>query len=127
MIKNFLVLNCTGTNDQLGLKKDKSFFTLNLKYKIHNNDKLVNTIINFLDNHKVKLDKNFSILINQGPGSFSTLRAVLAVARGIKISKNIKLYGYKSADLSQFNLANIEDLIKKNLLEKNLIKPLYLS
>ena len=127
MIKNFLVLNCTGTNDQLGLKKDKFFFTHNLKYKIHNNDKLVDTIINFLDNHKVKLDKNFSILINQGPGSFSTLRAALAIARGIKISKNIKLYGYKSADLPQFTLANIEDLISKNLIEKNLIKPLYSS
>jgi uncharacterized phage-like protein YoqJ len=49
------------------------------------------------------------------------------VAKGIKISKKINLYGYKNSDLGQFNLANIELLIKKNLLQKNLIKPLYIS
>ncbi len=126
-MKNLLVLNCTGTNNQLGLKIDKYFFIHNIKEKVHNNDKLVSTIINFIDKHKVKLDEKFSILVNQGPGSFSTLRASLAVARGIKISKKAKLYGFKNDDLSQFNLANIEVLIDKNLLEKNLIKPLYIS
>ena len=44
-----------------------------------------------------------------------------------KISKKINLYGYKNTDLGQFNLANIELLIKKNLVQKNLIKPLYIS
>ena len=126
-MKNLLVLNCTGTNNQLGLKIDKYFFIHNIKDKVHNNDKLVSTIINFVDKHKVKLDENFSILVNRGPGSFSTLRASLAVARGIKISKKVKLFGFKNGDLLQFNLENIEVLIDKNLLEKNLIKPLYLS
>ena len=55
------------------------------------------------------------------------MRVSLAVAKGIKLSKKIKLFGFKNSDLGQFNLANIELLIKKNLLEKNLIKPLYLS
>ena len=127
MIKNFLVLNCTGTNDQLGLKIEKLFFTHDLKNKFHNNDKFVTTIINFLEKHKVNLNENFSILINQGPGSFSTLRIALAVARGIKISKKLKIYGFKNADLPKLNLENVEVLIKKKLLEKNLIKPLYLS
>jgi uncharacterized phage-like protein YoqJ len=45
----------------------------------------------------------------------------------MKISKKINLYGYKDADLGQFSLANIEILIKKNLIQKNLIKPLYIS
>jgi len=51
----------------------------------------------------------------------------LAVAKGIKISKKINLYGFKNSDLGQFNLANIELLIKENLIQKNLIKPLYIS
>jgi hypothetical protein len=37
------------------------------------------------------------------------------------------LFGFKNSNLPQFNLANIEVLIAKNLLEKKLIKPLYLS
>jgi len=76
---------------------------------------------------KININNDFSILINNGPGSFSSIRVSLAVAKGIKISKKISLYGYKNTDLSQFNLANIDLLIKKNLIQKNLIKPLYIS
>ena len=77
--------------------------------------------------HKVNLCKNFSVLVNNGPGSFSTIRVALSVAKGIKISNNAKLFGFKNEDLPQFNLENIEVLINKNLIEKKLIKPLYLS
>ena len=49
------------------------------------------------------------------------------VAKGIKISKKINLFGFKDTDLQQFTLANIEFLIKKKLIQKNLIKPIYLS
>jgi len=55
------------------------------------------------------------------------LRISLAIAKGIKISKKVKIFGFKDSDLGQFNLANIELLIKKDLMQKNLIKPLYLS
>ncbi len=81
----------------------------------------------FLGSHNVKLDKNFSILVNQGPGSFSRLRTSLAIAKGLKISKKIRLFGYKDRYLEQFDQENIENLLNKNLIEKNLIKPIYLS
>ena len=77
--------------------------------------------------HKVNMNNEFSLLVNSGPGSFSSIRVSLAVAKGIKITKKINLYGYKNSDLGEFNLANIEILIKKKLIQKNLIKPTYLS
>ena len=73
------------------------------------------------------LKKDFTVLVNNGPGSFSTIRVALAVAKGIEISNNVKLFGFKDEDLTQFNLENIEFLINKKLIEKKLIKPLYLS
>ena len=51
----------------------------------------------------------------------------IIVAKGMKISKNIYLYGFKNSDLKQFDLANIELLISKNLIQNKLIKPIYLS
>ena len=127
MIKDFLIINCTGKNDKIGLKIDNNFFIHDFQTKIKNNEILVSTILNFTNKHKANIDKNFSILINNGPGSFSTIRAALSVAKGIKISNNVKLFGFKNSDLPQFNLENIEVLINKNLIEKKLIKPLYLS
>ena len=127
MIKDFLIINCTGKNDKIGLKVNNNFFIHNFQTKIKNNEILVSTILNLINKHKANVDKNFSILVNNGPGSFSTIRVALSIAKGIKISNNVKLFGFKNADLSQFNLENIEVLINKNLIEKKLIKPLYLS
>ena len=127
MIRDFLIISCTGKDDKIGLKINNNFFVHTFQNKINKNDLLVSTILDLTTKHKAKIDKNFSILVNYGPGSFSTLRVALSVAKGIKISNNIKLYGIKNSDLAQFNLENIEVLINKNLIEKKLIKPLYLS
>lgn len=127
MIKNFLIINCTGQNDKIGLRVNNNFFIHDFQTKIENNEILALTILNLTNKYKVVIDKDFSILINSGPGSFSTIRVALAVAKGMAISRNVKLFGYKDENLPQFSLANIEVLINKNLIEKNLIKALYLS
>ena len=127
MIKDFLILNCIGKNDQIGLRVNNNFFIQHFNQKIKNNDQLVLSILNLIKKHKVSFSKDFSILVNNGPGSFSSIRISLAIAKGIKISKNVQIFGFKNYDLPQFSLGNIEVLIKENLLEKNLIKPLYSS
>ena len=126
MIEDFLILNCIGKNDKIGLKMSNKFYIHELDQN-YNNDQLVSNILNLMKKHKAKFDDNFSILVNNGPGSFSSIRASLAVAKGLKISKNIDIFGFNNSDLGQFNLVNIELLIKKDLIQKNLIKPIYLS
>ena len=127
MIKDFLIINCTGKNDSIGLRINNNFFVK--KFQINNkaNDRLVGNIAEFLKKNKANVDKNFSIIVNQGPGSFSGIRISMAVAKGLEISKKVRLYGYKNSDLKAFDQENIELLLEKNLIEKNLIKPVYLS
>ena len=127
MIKNFLIISCIGKNDKIGLKVNDNFFIHEFNSKSKNNDQLVISILNLVKKHKVNFNSDFSILVNFGPGSFSSMRVSLAVAKGIKLSKKTTIYGFKDSDLGQFNPANIDLLIKKNLMQKNLIKPLYIS
>ena len=127
MIKNFLIINCIGKDDKLGLRINKDFFVHDIRKKNNYNQMLVSEIMNFLNSHEVKLDKNFSVIVNQGPGSFSRVRVSLAVAKGLEISKNVRLFGYKDTDLAKFNQENIEKLFSRNLIEKKLIKAIYLS
>ena len=127
MIRDFLIINCTGKNDKIGLKINSNFFVHDFQTKIQNNEILVSTILNLTNKHKANINEDFSVLVNNGPGSFSTIRVALAVAKGIKISNNVNLFGFKDKDLLEFNLENIEVLINKNLIEKELIKPLYFS
>ena len=127
IISNFLIISCIGKDDKLGLRINKDFFIKKFKNNKAHNERLVNEISNFLKSHNLEMDEKFSVIVNQGPGSFSGIRISLAVAKGLEISKKIKLYGYKNNDLKQFNQVNIENLLKKNLIEKKLIKPIYLS
>ena len=127
MIKNFLIINCIGKDDKIGLKIDRNFFIHNFNNSQKKNDQLVMSILNLTKKHKANFNNDFSILLNSGPGSFSSLRASLAIAKGIKLVKKINFFAYKDSDLGQFNLVNIEFLIKNNLIQKNLVKPLYLS
>ncbi len=127
MIKNFFIINFTGKNDSIGLKVDNNFFVKKLQTNIRKNDLLVNSVFKLISEKKVQIDKNFSILVNIGPGSFSGIRISIAAAKGIKIVTGSNIYGYKDKDLGDFNLKNIELLIKKNLIQNKLIKPIYLS
>ena len=128
MIKDFLVINCIGgIKDSIALKFNNKFILKKIQKKINNNEQLVNNILIFLKKNKVNIDSKFSIIVNQGPGSFSSLRVSISVAIGIKISKKAKLFGYKNAQIKELTLENIEFLINKNMLENKLIKPIYLS
>jgi len=93
MIKDFLILNCIGRNDKIGLKVDNNFFIHNLNSKTKSNDQLVVSILNLIKKHKVNLNSKFSMFVNLGPGSFSSMRASLAIAKGIQLSKKINLFG----------------------------------
>ena len=126
MINNFLIINCIGKDDKLGLRINKEFFVFNFDNK-KKNERLVEQILSILKKHDVELNDNFSVIVNQGPGSFSGIRISLAVAKGLEISKKVKLFGYEDANLKLFNQENIEKLINQDLVEKKLIKPIYLS
>ena len=127
MIKDFIILNCIGKEDKIGLRINENFYIHELDYKINNNDQLVSNILNLVKKYKVNINNKFSIIVNIGPGSFSTIRTSLSVAKGMKISKNTNLYGFKNSDLKQFDLANVELLIGNYLIQNKLIKLIYLS
>ena len=127
MIKDFLILDCIGKKNRIGLRIKNNFYIHTMDQKTDQKDHLVSNILNLLEKHKVILDDKFSIIVNSGPGSFSSIRTSISIAKGLKISKNINLYSYKNTDLDQFDLENIELLITQELIQNKLIKPIYLS
>jgi tRNA A37 threonylcarbamoyladenosine modification protein TsaB len=92
-----------------------------------NFDKFINLLLDFLKKNKIKLDDVENIFINQGPGKFSGIRISISIAKAISIAKNISLFGFNPTDLDNGDYKKLLKLHKKDLLNKNLIKPLYLS
>ena len=94
MIRNFLIINCTGKNDSIALKIDSKFFFKKIQTNLIKNEMLVLDILNFLKENNAKINDKFSLIVNSGPGSFSSIRIALAVAKGIKLVKKVNLQIY---------------------------------
>ena len=121
MIKNFLIIDCTGKNKFISLKINGSYYTNELQRSLEKNQALVQLITNIFKRKKVIIDNNFSILVNLGPGSFSGIRISIAIAKGIKIAKKINIYGYNNFLLYFANYLNT----KKNIISIHKTKNIY--
>ena len=110
-----------------------SFITENQSYTTsHTNsrenfDKFMNLLLFFLNKNKLKIDDVDRIFVNQGPGKFSSLRISISIAKAMSLAKNISLYGFDSKFIKNGNYKKLLEIDKKNLLNNDLIKPLYSS
>ena len=108
---NFLSIDCSTDVGSLFVKiKNKTFCKI-LQSNKFNNDLLMKQILEFFVENNLNFDDISDILVNQGPGNFSGLRGSLATAKGISLSKNIKLFGYNTFLWSCAKFYNKKDYI----------------
>ena len=110
-IMNFLSIDCSMDIGSLFLKIENKTFSKFLQSDKFNNDLLMKHILDFFKENTIKFDDISQIYVNQGPGNFSGLRGSIAVAKGICLSKNLKLYGYNTFVLSSASFFDKENSI----------------
>ena len=93
---NFFSIDCSTDIGSLFVKIESKTFNKILQSDKHNNDSLMAQILEFFRENDIKFEDLSQIYINQGPGNFSRLRSSLATAKGISLSKNLKLFGYNT-------------------------------
>ena len=93
---NFLSIDCSTGTGSLFAKVENKTFSKVLQSDKFINDLMVQHILDFVKDNHLKFEDLYQIFVNQGPGSFSGIRTSLAIAKGISLSKNIKLYGYNT-------------------------------
>ena len=91
---NFFSIDCSADIGSLFVKIESKTFSKILQSDKFNNDLLMKQILDFFSENNIEFKDLSMILVNQGPGNFSGLRGSLATAKGISLSKNIKLFGY---------------------------------
>ena len=108
---NFLSIDCSTETASFFIKVENKTFSKVLQSDKFVNDLMVKYILDFIAENDLKFEDFSKIFVNQGPGSFSRLRTSLAIAKGISISRNIKLYGYDSFRWSCAKFYNKKDII----------------
>ena len=108
------------------ITKKQSYTTSHINSR-ENFDKFIQLLLDFLKKNKTNLDEIENIFINQGPGKFSSIRISISIAKSISLVKKIGLYGFSSKNIAKGNYKKLLELHNKNLLIKDLIKPLYSS
>jgi len=92
-----------------------------------NFDKFMNHLLSFLKKNRTEIKDLKKIFINQGPGKLSSIRTSISIAKAIALTKNISLIGFDSRNIKGSDYKKILELHEKNMLNKDLIKPLYSS
>ena len=95
-IMNFFSIDCSTDIGSLFVKIESKTFSKVLQSDKCNNDLLMVQILEFFRENNIKFKDLSQIYVNQGPGNFSGLRSSLATAKGISLSKNLKLFGYNT-------------------------------
>jgi len=93
-IMNFLSIDCSTDIGSLFVKVKNKTFSQTLQSDKSNNDLLMKQILDFFNENDISFTDVSNIYVNQGPGNFSGLRGSLATAKGISLSKDLKLFGY---------------------------------
>ena len=120
-----LIIDATGDNILFKVITKKESYTSNHSNSRENFDKFVILLFEFLKENNTKLEDINNILINQGPGKYSSIRASIAIAKGLSIAKNINVYGFRKNQIDIEKYDKLFDLLQNGDLNQNLIKLIY--
>ena len=92
-----------------------------------NFDKFAILLFNFLEKNMISFDFVDKVLINLGPGKYSSIRTSISTFKALNLIYKFEIYGFCSKDVENCDYTRVLDLLKKGKLIKKLIKPLYMS
>jgi len=92
-----------------------------------NFDELVNLVFNFLKENHIDLSIIDNVFINQGPGKYTSIRSAISLVKGLKITKDINVYGYYNSQIINNNHNILPQLLEEGRLTKDFIQPKYLN
>ena len=130
------MVNNTKKNLIIDAANEKIIFKIIDNNKIYTNDyensrknfdRFGILLFKFLEKKMINFDVIDKVLLNLGPGKFSSIRTSISTLKALNIIYKFKIYGFSSKDVEKSNYTRVLQLLKKGKLIKNLIKPLYLS
>ena len=83
-----------------------------------NFDKFAILLINFLEKKAISFEIIDKVLINLGPGKYSSIRTSISTLKALNLVYDFKIYGFSSKDVEKYDYSRILDLLKKQINKK---------
>ena len=126
-IKKKLIIDAANEKIIFKIIDNNKIYTNDYENSRKNFDKFAILLINFLEKKAISFKIIDKVLINLGPGKYSSIRTSISTLKALNLVHDFKIYGFSSKDVEKYDYSRILDLLKKNKLIKKLIKPLYMS
>ena len=126
-IKKYLIIDAANEKIIFKIIDNNKTYTNEYENSRKNFDKFAILLLNFLDKKMLSFDFLDKVLINLGPGKYSSIRTSISTLKAVNLIYKFKIYGFSSKDAEKSDYTRVLNLLKKGKLIKNLIKPLYMS
>ena len=126
-IKKNLIIDAANEKIIFKIIDNNKIYTNDYENSRKNFDRFGILLFKFLDKRMINFDTIDKVLVNLGPGKFSSIRTSISTLKALNIIYKFKIYGFSSKDVEKSNYSRVLQLLKKDKLIKNLIKPLYMS
>tara|TARA_B100000989_G_scaffold55681_1_gene37525 strand:- start:222 stop:614 length:393 start_codon:yes stop_codon:yes gene_type:complete len=125
-IKKNLIIDAA--NDKIIFKiiDSNKIYTNDYENSRKNFDRFAILLLKFLNKKMINFDIIDKVMVNLGPGKYSSIRTSLSTLKALSLIYKFKIYGFSSKDVEKYDYSRVLDLLKKGKLIKNLIKPLYM-
>ena len=126
-IKKNLIIDAANEKIIFKIIDKNKIYTNDYENSRKNFDKFAILLFKFLDKKMISFDIVDKVLINLGPGKYSSIRTSISTLKALNLIYKFKMYGFSSKDVEKSDYSRVLDLFKKGKLIKKLIKPLYMS
>ena len=127
---NKLIIDAAAKDIFLSFINDENIYTCTHENSKSNFEKLIILINDFLKDYSITINDINIIYVNRGPGSFAGIRNSISLVKGLFLTNKIDYYCFSFDDFDKkvaIKYENIPKLCEKLKVEKNLLKPIYLS
>ena len=126
-IKKYLIIDAANEKIIFKIIDNNKTYTNDYENSRKNFDRFAFLLFRFLDKNMISFNIVDKVLINLGPGKYSSIRTSISTLKAIKLIYKLKIYGFSSKDVKKYDYSRVLELLKKDKLIKKLIKPLYMS
>ena len=125
--KKSLIIDAASEKIIFKIIDQNKIYTNDYENSRKNFDKFAILLFNFLEKNTTSFDFVDKVLINLGPGKYSSIRTSISTFKALNLVYKFEIYGFCSKDVENCDYTRVLDLLKKGKLIKKLIKPLYMS